>query len=266
MGFLDNVQSSINRGMAGANRSANAMKLKSQLSDAMKRRQALAAQLGASLYDVTKGDPSFRTGREALYDGIAAIDVERAGIQAEIERIEAEAQAAQVAATHFACPFCGTSVGASDLFCSGCGKPMADIQAALAAQQVQVAAPAVAGGPTCPHCGAPINPGDAFCMSCGAKIEAPAEPVVPAAPAVDAEPAHLSDDVAGDAALSDGFQETPAAPADFFDSTPEPVEVPAPAAEPVAAEPAPEGNVCPSCGKVNKPTDKFCMCCGTKLQ
>ena len=77
MGFLDNVQSSINRGMAGANRSANAMKLKSQLSDAMKRRQALAAQLGASLYDVTKGDPSFRSGREALYDGIAAIDVSR---------------------------------------------------------------------------------------------------------------------------------------------------------------------------------------------
>ena len=269
MGFLDNVQSSINRGVAGANRSANAMKLKSQLSDAMKRRQALAAQLGASLYDATKGDPSFRTGREALYDGIAAIDVERAGIQAEIERIEAEAQAAQVAATHFACPFCGTSVGASDLFCSGCGKPMADIQAALAAQQVQVAAPAAVGGPTCPSCGAPINPGDAFCMSCGAKIEAPAPvaPAAPSAPAADAEPAHLSEDSSGDATLPDGFQETPTAPADFFDSTPQPSEVPAAADEPAPEpEPAPEGNVCPSCGKVNKPTDKFCMRCGTKLQ
>ena len=243
MGFLDNVQSSINRGMAGANRSANAMKLKSQLSDAMKRRQALAAQLGASLYDVTKGDPSFRSGREALYDGIAAIDVERAGIQAEIERIEAEAQAAQVAATHYACPFCGTSVGASDLFCSGCGKPMADIQAALAAQQVQAAVPvAVAGGPTCPNCGAPVNPGDAFCMSCGSKIEAPAAPV----------------EVHADFPAFDEPAPEAAAAQDF--SAPEPV----PAPEPEPAEPA--GNVCPSCGKVNKPTDKFCMCCGTKLQ
>lgn len=82
----------------------------------MKRRQALAAQLGASLYDATKDDPTFRAGREAIYDGIAAIDAERAGYQAEIDRIEAEAQAAAV---RYTCPFCGSSVAVSDLFCSG---------------------------------------------------------------------------------------------------------------------------------------------------
>ena len=61
MGFLDDVQASLNRGVAGANRGVESMKLKNQLNDAMKRRQALAAQLGASLYDITKDDPSFRT-------------------------------------------------------------------------------------------------------------------------------------------------------------------------------------------------------------
>ena len=169
MGFFDSVQSSINRGVAGANRASSSMKLKAQLNDAIKRRQALAAQLGASLYDVTKDDPIFRAGREAIYDGIASIDEERAACQAQIERIEAEAQAAQVAATRYACPFCGSSVAASDLFCSGCGKSMAEIEAALSAQQPQQPA---AAGATCPSCGAPVNADDAFCMSCGAVLAA----------------------------------------------------------------------------------------------
>lgn len=74
MGFLDDVQASLNRGVAGANRGVESMKLKSQLNDANKRRSQLAAQLGASLYEATKDDESFRAGREQLYDGIAQID------------------------------------------------------------------------------------------------------------------------------------------------------------------------------------------------
>ncbi len=60
MGFLDDVQSTFNRGVAGASRTASVVKLKGQLNDALKRRQGLAAQLGASLYEQTKEDPAFR--------------------------------------------------------------------------------------------------------------------------------------------------------------------------------------------------------------
>ena len=175
MGFLDSMQSSLNRGMAAANRASSTMQLKSQMNEALKRRQGLAAQLGASLYEATRNDPALRAGREALYDGIAACDAERAQCQAQIDQIEQQQAAALAAASYYVCPFCGVRVGATDLFCSGCGKSMAEIQAALAAQQ-QAAAPAAApapaaGGQTCPTCGAPVTADDAFCMSCGTKLK-----------------------------------------------------------------------------------------------
>lgn len=187
MGFLDSVQSSLNRGVAAAGRATSTMQLRSQLNELTKRRQGLAAQLGASLYEVTKDDPALRAGREPLYDGIAACDQERAQCQAQIDQLEAEAAAATAAAQYYVCPFCGSHVAATDLFCSGCGKPMAEILGALSAQQQAPAAPApAAGGATCPSCGAPIAPGDAFCMSCGAKLggaPAPAAPEPTPAPA-----------------------------------------------------------------------------------
>ena len=189
MGFLDSLQSSVNRGMAATGRATSTMKLKAQMSEALKRRQALAAQLGASLYDVTKDDANLRAGREALYDGIAACDAERAQCQVEIERLEAESAAATAANSYYVCPFCGSHVVTTDLFCSGCGKPMAEITAALSAQQQTPAAPVapVSGAAACPQCGAPVNAGDAFCMSCGYNLAAAPAPAAVAAS--DSEPA-----------------------------------------------------------------------------
>ena len=187
MGLLDDLQGSFNRGVAATGRTARQVKLKSQMSDAMKRRQGLAAQLGANLYDATKDDPSWRTGREALYDGIAAIDAERAQIQAELDALEQEAQAEAYAAQVYTCPFCGSRVAATDMFCSGCGKPMAEIQAALTAQAPAPAPAAPASGTVCPNCGAPTNPGDAFCMNCGTRLDGAA--AAPAAPAAEASAA-----------------------------------------------------------------------------
>ena len=168
MGFLDSISSTVNRGVAGAGRATNTMKLKSQISEITRKRSALAAQLGASLYDVTKDDANFRTGREQLYDGIAALDKERDDCQAEIARIEAEADAAAQAARVYICPQCGGKVAEGDLFCSGCGMPADQVKAAAAA-----AAPQSEESVFCPKCGAPITAGDTFCMNCGAKIEAP---------------------------------------------------------------------------------------------
>lgn len=203
MGFLDDVQASVNRGVAGANRGVESMKLKNQMNDAMKRRQQLAAQLGASLYEVTREDAALRSGREALYDGIAAIDQERDAIQAQLDELERQAAAAAQAAASIECPFCHTRISATDMFCCGCGKPMAEIQAAYAAAPAVPAEPEpapVAVQAVCPACGSPINEGDAFCMNCGAKLGAaapepapepaaqPVSPDQPAAPAPDAAP------------------------------------------------------------------------------
>ena len=170
MGFFYDIQASMNRGMASAGRAVDTQKIKVQMNDAAKRRQALAAQLGASLYDVTKDSPEFRSGREPLYDGIAAVDAERASLQAQLDELERQTQQAAQAAATFACPFCGARMGMNDLFCAGCGKPIAEIKDAFAAQQQAEAPAASATASACPACGAPIAEGDAFCMSCGQKL------------------------------------------------------------------------------------------------
>lgn len=284
MGFLDSLQSSVNRGMAATGRATSTMKLKAQMSEALKRRQALAAQLGASLYDVTKDDANLRAGREALYDGIAACDAERAQCQAEIERLEAESAAATAANSYYVCPFCGSHVVTTDLFCSGCGKPMAEITAALSAQQQTPAAPVapVPGAAACPQCGAPVNAGDVFCMSCGYNLAAAPAPAAVAAsdpepvvapvpePAVAPVPEPVDEVASLEAAPMpeplDAVASEPVAEAEAIETVvaPAPASVTEPAPEPIPAA-APAANVCPNCGTPCEPGDAFCMGCGARL-
>lgn len=284
MGFLDSLQSSVNRGMAATGRATSTMKLKAQMSEALKRRQALAAQLGASLYDVTKDDANLRAGREALYDGIAACDAERAQCQAEIERLEAESAAATAANSYYVCPFCGSHVVTTDLFCSGCGKPMAEITAALSAQQQAPAAPVapVPGAAACPQCGAPVNAGDVFCMSCGYNLAAAPAPAAVAAsdpePAVAPVPERavvpVPEPVDEGASLEaapvpeplDAVASEPVVEAEAIETVvaPAPASVTEPAPEPIPAA-APAANVCPNCGTPCEPGDAFCMGCGARL-
>lgn len=284
MGFLDSLQSSVNRGMAATGRATSTMKLKAQMSEALKRRQALAAQLGASLYDATKDDANLRAGREALYDGIAACDAERAQCQAEIERLEAESAAATAANSYYVCPFCGSHVVTTDLFCSGCGKPMAEITAALSAQQQAPAAPVapVSGAAACPQCGAPVNAGDVFCMSCGYNLAAAPAPAAVAAsdsepvvapvpePAVVPVPEPVDEVASLEAAPMpeplDAVASEPVAEAEAIETVvaPAPASVTEPAPEPIPAA-APAANVCPNCGTPCEPGDAFCMGCGARL-
>lgn len=165
MGFMDNVTSAVNRGTAAAGRSADKIKINARVSEIVKRRQSLAAQLGASLYEATKDDPALRAGREALYDGIASCDAERAECERQLAALEAAAAAEAQAAATFTCAVCGARMGGGDLFCSGCGTPAEKARAAS-----PVAAPAPAG-PVCVQCGAPLGEGDLFCMSCGARVQ-----------------------------------------------------------------------------------------------
>lgn len=192
MGFLDDMQSAMNRGVASADRTARSTKLKMQQGDLLKQRKELAAQLGASLYDATKDDPAWRAGRETVYDGIAEVDRQRAEIDAELARLANEAAQQAAASMTYTCPVCGGTVRATDAFCAGCGTPTSS----FIPQQPAAAAPA---GSVCPSCGAPVGAGDKFCMTCGAKIEAPAASVAPVA--------------APDAPAADPAAQEPAAPA-----------------------------------------------------
>ena len=190
MGFLDDMQSTLQRGADSASRSLEISSINGQIKDAEKRRLSFAAQLGASLYEATKDDEKLREGREDMYDQIAGIDSEIDGYRdriAQIEREEEEAKAAaeasaaaQAAAEAAAqsapavapssegveCPFCHNVMAGTDKFCAGCGKPMAEVREYYAAQST--AEPAAA--PACPSCGAAVSEGDKFCMNCGTKL------------------------------------------------------------------------------------------------
>lgn len=163
MGFLDNVTSAVNRGTAAAGRGADKIKLNARICELNRQRQNLAAQLGASLYEATRGDAALTAGREALYDGIARIDAEREECQRQIAAIDEQAAAAATAATGFACAVCGAHMTGADLFCAGCGTPAEKARA----QAPAAPTPAHAAGPACASCGAPLGAGDMFCMSCG---------------------------------------------------------------------------------------------------
>lgn len=177
MGFLDSIQSAMNRGQAAAGRGMETMKLNNRIKEIAKQRQALATQLGASLYEETRNNEMFRAGRESLYDGIAALDAEREQCLADIAAIEEAAKAEEQAAMVLTCPNCGATVGNNDLFCSGCGKKVEEIKAELGT---------VYSGLACPNCGAPIAEDDVFCCGCGQKIEkVEAAPVEEPAPAAD---------------------------------------------------------------------------------
>lgn len=179
MGAINDTQAFVSQGLAGANSDMESMRLKDQMSGALNRRQQYVAELGASLYEATKDDSMMRSGREDLYDGIAAIDQELERIQAQLDDIERQAEDTAQAAVSIACPFCHTRMEATDMFCSGCGKPMSEVQARLAAAETAGSAPVNPDGnqhavPVCPACNSVVREGDAFCMYCGARLDSSA--------------------------------------------------------------------------------------------
>lgn len=166
MGFFDDISATFNRGADAAGRTAKTIKIKGQIADVNRRRQSFAAQLGALLYDRFKDDSAVREDFEELFAAIAGCDEERAGYQAELDEIEAEAAAASEAAKTVECPVCHTRISVSDRYCCGCGKPVEEIKAEEAARTQETAA-----GSQCPKCGAPASDDDLFCTACGARID-----------------------------------------------------------------------------------------------
>lgn len=158
MGILDSVTSAVNRGTESAGRAAERVKINNKLNEVTKRRQQLAAQLGASLYPVLKDDAAIRAGREALFDGITACDQERDALQQSLQQLDAMDNAVET----FKCGVCGAKMAGGDVFCSGCGTPVGQARTATVA--------VVVDGPACATCGAAMAADDLFCMSCGTKV------------------------------------------------------------------------------------------------
>ncbi|MDY5372305.1 MAG: zinc-ribbon domain-containing protein, partial [Eggerthellaceae bacterium] len=184
MGFFDDIQGAVDRGMSTMERGVEIAKINARMREINQQRSNLAAQLGACLYERTKNDPSFTEGLETLYSGIARLDSERIEAQAMIEQLQNQPQQKAPARQLVTCPTCGSFCDPTDMFCCGCGAKVADFAAGSAAN-------AETGTNYCPKCSAPIDAGDAFCMSCGARLtsEQPApEPVFLMDPAIEPKP------------------------------------------------------------------------------
>lgn len=164
MGLMDNVSSAVNRGTAAAGRSAEKLRLRSRLGEIANLRQNLEAQLGASLYEVTRANDELRRGRENLYDGIAAYEAECAQINQLIAALDAQAALETAEVAMIACAVCGARIRETDRFCSGCGTPA---EKARASQAVDMPTDTLL---ECSACGTRLKPDYAFCMECGAPV------------------------------------------------------------------------------------------------
>jgi len=280
MGFMDQMQDALNRGTASVGRASRGMQINSQLKDLQKQRQNLAAQLGASLYDVVKDNAELKAGRESLIDGMAQID-------AQVEQLKAEQAALDqqsADSTRVNCPFCSAPLNLGDAFCSGCGKPIDEVKSAL--NGVAPAAPAAPAGEApaqvCASCGAGMGADDMFCMTCGAPVQAPAaEAVDDVADAEDATEDATDEAIdlsADDTVLMDPVQveeaeistcpfcSGPVVATDAFcgGCGKSMAEMKAQAAS--GADAAAVANTCPSCGAEYAEGDAFCMSCGTALK
>ena len=176
MGLLDDVGHAMMRGRNATERSARTASLRIQLNDLVKKRTGLLTQLGASLYEEVRTSAELRVGREALFEGIEQVDAQRKRIEEEIAEIEMAANEARLSARRYVCPKCKTSVGASDLFCMGCGLPIDRVKSSSGAGI------GPSGHATCANCGSSMEPDARFCTECG----------------TERLPAHDSDDEAGD--------------------------------------------------------------------
>ena len=207
--ILENAGNLFNRGVAAAERGTKSLSLKSQINDLNRQREKLTSDLGASIYQETRYDTTFRAPREGFYSAIESVDAQIATIQAELTALEQEAQAAA-------------------------NQPMTVQPAAPAASTPDGYQPVGAGVPAelkCPSCGAVAQSSDAFCRSCGTAIPAVAAPVgAPSAPSMPVSYPDASPVTATEAApAASQATETAAAPsasAAPFVSTPSPAEAP----------------------------------------
>lgn len=145
MGFFDDMQSALksatdgaNRMVAGAGIAGNTAKVKLQAAECTRRRKEALAKLGEELYALTRSEPAWREGREALYDAVDKLDEELAGYNKQLQEL-------------------GERI--DEVIPQSTPAAPSNMPEAVPVDQI--------GSATCPSCGAPVTPGDKFCMCCG---------------------------------------------------------------------------------------------------
>lgn len=206
MDFLNLVNEVTNRGLKYANRGKDAaartgrqMTLKTQLTSLTTQRRNLAADLGEKLYEFVRNDETLAAENRETLSQMEGIDIQIAKINADLEAIERENEAAKAAAEAereeaqqradqrlaygFArvCPFCGTTIATDAKFCSGCGRTHDEIEAELAKGEEPEPESQVMTR-FCWKCGTPVQESDLFCVHCGTRLIAPEAPEASAAP------------------------------------------------------------------------------------
>lgn len=186
MGLFDDISaqigSTVNRGSAAASRTTRTMRIRSELTELERQREAAAARLGAELYPRLSAYPELCEGCEALIGAIMTADERTSALREELAQIEREAEEAKaqaeaeakarrnahVAQPAFVCPTCGSAVDEGDAFCMSCGTKL---DPSMFVRQEQAEEPQAEGLGACPQCGAEVLPGSKFCGSCGARVE-----------------------------------------------------------------------------------------------
>lgn len=162
MGILDEVATTLSKGANATVRTANVLKLKTQIADLNSQRRNLCSGLGAAVYERTRGDVAFTAGLEDFYNGIGGCDERIADLQREIDQIEASApvEPGKDARWMKTCSNCGYSLNAVDVFCSRCGVPVpreADPMQQEASRPQQPSAGASHAAPQTPADNEPIE-------------------------------------------------------------------------------------------------------------
>lgn len=127
------------------------------------------------------------------------------------------------------CPKCGKEIKPGQLFCTGCGADLKNIDAGVIKEETKKEK-------VCPTCHSPIKEGQKFCVVCGEKVEVTPKKV------------EVTKKICPNCGLEiDGSKDK----CDICGTN--------------LNEPPHQTPKCPKCGKEIKPGQLFCTGCGTKL-
>ena len=166
MSFFDDVSDMVNSGAAAVQKASKIAPLRFQIGDIDRQRRELATQLGESILANPVSASLVKPAYEDLFASIEELAAQRAAIEEEIAKIEAEAEAAEKKQEPSIekCASCGGPIGENDKFCCTCGAPV------MREESEPEPEPEPAPNAFCTECGSPVKHTDSFCMNCGAKL------------------------------------------------------------------------------------------------
>lgn len=171
MAFFDKLSEMAKNIGDKTNDAIETTKLNSKINGEKKAIEAEMSKLGACVYAMHTAGSPFEGEAAEICSVIDEHNRAIAEIQAEIERIKAEAEAAQAAraaaSAKAASQAAQAAVQASDA-------AQAAAQAATAPGALPQDAPAADAGRACPSCSASVPGGVKFCPECGTKMPEPA--------------------------------------------------------------------------------------------